>query len=118
MLWNFRRSIPGTREARYDTLHQAASDVLSDYLKRMRFNPEQPVPPVVVPGVALPPAASVGATVGGNVVKQTPPLLPNAAGTVGGGEVPPKFQFNPSNLAHHLVFRPSFLLVRTLASQA
>ena len=74
-IYHFRRSTPGAPEARYETLHRAAEDVLSNYIRRVKY---------VSGPAALPP--------GGNA-------LPGGAGAPvpgGGGPLPlPPGPHNP-----------------------
>ena len=69
-IYSFRRSTAGTPEARYETLHRAANDVLSDHIKRVKYlNGPAAIP---LGGNALP-GGTVTITPGGGGALPLPP---------------------------------------------
>ena len=44
-IYNYRQVRPGASERHYDTLHRAANDVLSSYIRRVRYDTGTMPPP-------------------------------------------------------------------------
>ena len=100
-IYNYRQARPGASERQYDTLHRAANEVLSSYIRRVRY--DSGTRPLPAGGNPLPGGGTGGAPGHGGSLPL--PAPPGGAAPQSGSAQPLQMPFWPS--ASAIPYAPS-----------